>query len=141
MTKKRVLIVDDEDRIRELFTDYLALSEYYEVAGEAKNGKEALEKYKELKPDIVTMDIMMPVIDGLQATQDILNYDPNAKVIIASVMEEEKIATQYRTVGACGYVRKPFLNANNIFNSLDKALGIQSAEGPQSQTDDLMLNF
>src|SRR5699024_12281748 len=85
---KRVLIVDDAAFMRIKLKDILEKNNY-EVAGEAENGHEAVEKYKELQPDIVTMDITMPELDGVEALKEIKTIDPDASILICSAMGEK----------------------------------------------------
>ena len=88
-----ILIVDDAMFMRTMLKSILAKSGF-NVVGEAGNGREALEKYKELKPDIVTLDITMPEVDGLQAVKDIIGYDHNAKVIMCSAMGQQAMVLE-----------------------------------------------
>jgi two-component system chemotaxis response regulator CheY len=91
-----------------------------EVVGEAENDVESVEKYKELKPDFVTMDIIMPVESGLKAVKNICEFDPNAKVIIVSAMGQESIVQESMKLGAKGFIVKP-IRENKllaIFNKL-----------------------
>ncbi|MGB2727408.1 MAG: response regulator [Halobacteriota archaeon] len=122
MQKKRVLIVEDAAYMREMLAEMLEQEkESYEVVGFAVNGKEAVEKYKELKPDLVTMDLAMEVMDGIQAIREIKKYDPNALIIAITALgtpEQEKAA---RDAGADGYLWKPF-SIKNLFEALEKLL-------------------
>ncbi|MGB2840913.1 MAG: response regulator [Halobacteriota archaeon] len=122
MQKKRVLIVEDAAYMREMLAEMLEQEkESYEVVGFAVNGKEAVEKYKELKPDLVTMDLAMEVMDGIQAIREIKKYDPNALIIAITALgtpEQEKAALD---AGADGYLWKPF-SIKNLFEALEKLL-------------------
>lgn len=122
MQKKRVLIVEDAAYMREMLAEMLEQEkESYEVVGFAVNGKEAVEKYKELKPDLVTMDLAMEVMDGIQAIREIKKDDPNALIIAITALgtpEQEKAA---RDAGADGYLWKPF-SIKNLFEALEKLL-------------------
>src|SRR5690625_7370059 len=80
------------------------LKDKYEVIGEAQNGQEAVERYKELRPDIVTMDITMPVMDGLEATKQIISFDPEAKIIVCSAMGQQKIVVKAIENGAKDFI-------------------------------------
>ena len=86
-----VLIVDDSLFMRNMLKN-LVLEAGARVVGEAGDGKEAIEKYKELKPDLVLMDIMMPVMDGLEALKNIMSFDNGAKVIMCTSVGQEKVA-------------------------------------------------
>jgi two-component system chemotaxis response regulator CheY len=84
----------------------------HEVVGEAENGVEAVELYRELQPDVVTMDIVMPIRDGIEATAEIKSFDPSAVVVMCtSVGQEEKMRAAVQA-GADGYITKPFQKPN-----------------------------
>jgi two-component system, chemotaxis family, chemotaxis protein CheY len=102
----RVLVVDDSTTMRKIVAQQLK-SEAYEVCGEASNGKEAVELYKELGPDVVTMDINMPVMDGLESLKAIFAYDANARVVMLTSEGQKDIVMTALTAGAKGYVVKP----------------------------------
>ena len=117
MTK--VLICDDAAFMRTMLRDIL-VKHGYEVCGEAPNGIVALEKYKELKPDLVTMDITMPEKDGLQALKDIRAYDKNAKVIMCSAMGQQSMVIEAIQSGAINFIVKPF-QPNKVVEAIKKA--------------------
>lgn len=117
---KRVLIVDDASVVRLLIKKVL-LQNDFEIAGEATNGADALAKYKELKPDIVTMDITMPEVDGIQATKDIVAFDENAKIVMLSGIDQKEMLWQAIKAGAASYIVKPFENAR-ILSTLNEVL-------------------
>ena len=103
---KEVLIVDDSEFMRNLLREIL--EENFEIAGEAENGVEAVELYKERNPNLVMMDIVMPIRDGIEATTTIKEIDGNARVIMCtSIGQEEKMKAAVRA-GADGYITKPF---------------------------------
>lgn len=102
---KKILIVDDSSIMRKMIKKTLE-SENHQVVGEAKNGIDALEKYKELKPDLVTMDITMREMDGFAAARAILDYDQNAQIIFLSNLDEDKYSEDAKRLGAIGYVNK-----------------------------------
>lgn len=116
----RVLVVDDaifmRNTIKEIFTTH-----QFEIAGEASNGVEAVEKYRELKPDLLTMDIVMPFKNGIQATRDILAEDPAAIVIICSALGQELLVTEAIEAGATDFIVKPF-RPENVIQVVKKAL-------------------
>jgi two-component system chemotaxis response regulator CheY len=115
MQKKRILIVEDAIYMREMLADMFGQEKAkYEVVDFAVNGKEAVEKYKELKPDIVTMDLVMEVMDGIQAIREIKEYDPNA-----GTPEQKNAALD---AGAAEYLWKPF-SIKNLFDALEKLQG------------------
>jgi two-component system chemotaxis response regulator CheY len=106
----RVLIVDDALFMRKMLGDILK-KEGFEICGEAENGKDAIEKYKELKPDLVTMDIVMPKmeeIDGVAAVKEIVKIDPQAKIIMVSAMGQHVLVVEAIQAGAKDFVTKPF---------------------------------
>ena len=103
---KSVLIVDDAAFMRLNLKNIL--KDEYEIIGEAENGKEAVEMYKEKNPDIVTMDITMPVMDGIEAIKAILDIDPDANIVVCSAMGQQKIVIQAIELGAQDFIVKPF---------------------------------
>jgi two-component system chemotaxis response regulator CheY len=117
----RVLVVDDSTTMRKIVGQQLK-SEAYEVCGEGSNGKEGVDLYKELGPDVVTMDINMPVMDGLESLKAILAYDPNAKVVMLTSEGQKDIVITALTAGAKGYVVKP-PNKATLCERVKSALG------------------
>lgn len=104
---KRVLIVDDAAFMRMTIKNMLSNYEY-EIVGEAENGLEAVEKYKELSPDIVTMDITMPELDGIQALRMIKKINSTASVVMVSALGQESKMKEAIIYGAKGFIVKPF---------------------------------
>lgn len=102
---KSILIVDDSSIMRKMIRQTLE-KENHSVIGEAKNGKDAVDMYLNLKPDIVTMDITMRDMDGFAAAKEILTIDPNAHVIFLSNLDEDKYSEDAKRIGAKGYVNK-----------------------------------
>lgn len=103
----RVLIVDDAAIMRLTIKGILEKNNV-EVVGEADCGKEGIMKYKDLKPDIVTMDITMPDITGIDAVKEIIKYDKNAKIIMVSAMGQERFVMEAVKAGAKSFLVKPF---------------------------------
>ena len=103
---KRILIVDDSSMMRKMLTKVLTAKGGHTIVGEAKNGLEALELYKSLKPDLITMDITMGEMDGLSAAKLILNYDGAARILFLSNMDKEKYGEDVENIGAIGFVNK-----------------------------------
>jgi DNA-binding NarL/FixJ family response regulator len=102
----RVLIVDDHAVVRQGLITFLELQDEIEVVGEASNGREALQKVKELEPDVVLMDLVMPVMDGLTAIKEVKQLRPETEVIaLTSFADDEKVFTALRS-GATGYLLK-----------------------------------
>ncbi len=104
---KKVLVVDDAAFMRVSIKNMLS-KHNYEVVGEAENGKVALAKYQELNPDIVTMDITMPEMDGLESLKKILAVNPAANVVMVSAMGQESMVREAVLTGAKGFIVKPF---------------------------------
>lgn len=104
---KRVLIVDDAAFMRMMIKNIIIKSGY-EVAGEAENGNVAFELYRELKPDIVTMDITMPEADGIEGIKKIIAFDPKAKIIVCSAMGQQSLVLEAIQAGAKDFIVKPF---------------------------------
>jgi len=104
---KRVLVVDDAAFMRLSIRNMLQ-NTGYEVIGEAENGREGVEKFVELRPDIVTMDITMPIMTGIEAVQAIVKIDPNATVIMLSAMGQEQMVKDAILSGAKSFIVKPF---------------------------------
>ncbi|RLL45416.1 response regulator [Oceanobacillus piezotolerans] len=103
----RILIVDDAKFMRVTLASMLE-KENHEVIGEAINGEEAILLYKQLSPDIVTMDITMPVMNGVDALKTIMEMDPSAKVIVCSAMGQQKVIVEAIEAGAKDFIVKPF---------------------------------
>lgn len=115
---KRVLIVDDAAFMRMAIKNIL-VKNGFEVVGEAENGKMGCEKYAELKPDVVTMDITMPEMDGVKALKVIKQYDPTAKVVMITAMGQESMVKDAIISGAKGFIVKPF-KEENVLSALNK---------------------
>jgi len=103
----KVLIVDDAKFMRVTLSNLLS-NNGFTVVGMAENGQNALEKYKELHPDIVTLDITMPIMDGLEALKNIMEYDSEAKVVMCSAMGQQKLVVEAIELGAKDFIVKPF---------------------------------
>jgi two-component system chemotaxis response regulator CheY len=104
---RKVLITDDAAFMRIALKSMLERNGF-EIVGEAENGEVAVQKYKIIKPDIITLDITMPVMDGIEALKHIKAFDKNAKVIMISAMGQESIVRQAIISGATGFIIKPF---------------------------------
>lgn len=106
----RIMIVDDAAFMRQMLGNILR-AEGHEICVEASNAIEAVEKYKEFKPDLVTMDIVMPMIeelDGLGAVKEIMKIDSNAKILVVSVMAQHSLVVEAMHAGAKDFITKPF---------------------------------
>ena len=116
---KTVLIVDDASVVRLMLKKVLKAD--FDIVGEATNGIDALTKYKELRPDIVTMDITMPEADGIQATKDIIAFDEDAKIVMMSGIDQKEMLTQAIKAGASSYIVKPF-EKDRIVSTLNEII-------------------
>lgn len=118
---KRVLIVDDAIFMRMKLKDILEKGGF-EVVAEAQNGLEAIDKYKSEMPDIVTLDITMPEMDGITALKKIKSIDPGAKVIMCSAMGQQSMVMDAIQAGASDFIVKPF-ETERVLQSLNKTIG------------------
>ena len=117
----RILIVDDAAFMRMMIKNIL-IKNGFEVVGEASDGAQAVDKYKELKPDLVTMDITMPEMDGIAALKVIREFDPNAKVVMCSAMGQQAMVIDAIQAGAKDFIVKPF-QADRVLEAIKKTLG------------------
>lgn len=117
----KVLIVDDATFMRMMVKDILEKNGY-EVVGEAGNGLKAVEMYKAEKPDIVTMDITMPEMDGIEAVKAIKSFDPSAKIVMCSAMGQQSMVMDAIKAGAKDFIVKPF-QADRVLEAVKKVLG------------------
>ncbi|MFN7250829.1 MAG: response regulator [Anaerobacillus sp.] len=117
----RILIVDDAAFMRMMIKDILSKNGF-EIAGEANDGAQAVEKFKELSPDLVTMDITMPEMDGITALKEIKKFDPNAKVIMCSAMGQQAMVIDAIQAGAKDFIVKPF-QADRVIEAIKKTIG------------------
>jgi len=118
---KRILIVDDAAFMRMMIKDILSKNGF-EVAGEAENGQIAVEKYGEILPDLVTMDITMPEMDGISAVKNIKKNHPDAKIIMCSAMGQQAMVIDAIQAGAKDFIVKPF-QPDRVLDAVRKALG------------------
>ena len=103
----RVLVVDDAAFMRKMIRDIFPADEF-DVVGEAQNGREAVERFCELQPDLVSMDIVMPEMGGIEATREILALRPDAVVLICSALGQEPLVMEAIEAGASDFIVKPF---------------------------------
>ncbi|MHB1843798.1 MAG: response regulator [Deltaproteobacteria bacterium] len=122
---KRVLVVDDAIFMRNMIRDIFS-SGGFEVVGEASNGLEAIERYKELKPDLTTMDIVMPFKSGIEATREIVKLDARAVILMCSALGQESLVMEAIEAGAMDFVVKPF-RTDDVLALARKVLG----DGPK----------
>ena len=121
----KILIVDDALFMRRMLSDIIQ-KEGFEICGEAENGKDAVDKYRQLKPDLVTMDIVMPKIDdidGIRAVKEIMKINPQAKVVMVSAMGQHSLVVEAIQAGAKDFVTKPF-QPSRVIEALKRVLGV-----------------
>ena len=118
---KNVLICDDAAFMRMMIKDILTKNGY-NIVGEAENGQKAVEKYKELSPDLVLMDITMPEMDGIQALKEIRKLDANSRIIMCSAMGQQAMVIESIQAGAKDFIVKPF-QAERVLEAVKKVIG------------------
>ena len=116
-----ILVVDDAAFMR-LMLKNIIIKDGLNVVGEAKNCVEAVDKYKELNPDLVTLDITMPEKDGIAALKEIRQYDSNAKVLMCSAMGQQALIIESIQNGAKDFIVKPF-DEQRVLESIHKIIG------------------
>ena len=121
MSDKNILLVDDAAFMRMMLKDILTKNGY-NVIGEAENGAQAVEKYKELKPNLVVMDITMPEMDGIQAAKAIKAADANALIIMCSAMGQQAMVIEAIQAGAKDFIVKPF-QPDRVLEAVKKVIG------------------
>lgn len=116
-----VLVCDDAIFMRTMISDILSQAGF-DVIGEAETGVQAVERFKELKPDLVTMDIVMPDMGGIDAVREIMKSDPNAKVLMCSAMGQQALVVEAIQAGAKDFVVKPF-QPSRVLEAVQRVLG------------------
>ncbi|MGD6877251.1 response regulator [Bacillus infantis] len=116
----RILIVDDAKFMRITLTNILKKAEH-EIVGEAENGREAIDLFRELKPELVTMDITMPEMSGLEAMKEIKQEFPDAKVVMCSAMGQQKMVVEAIEAGAKDFIVKPF-DEGRVLDAVNRVL-------------------
>jgi len=117
---KTILIVDDVAFVRKTLTQILT-DAHYQVVGEASDGQEAIDLYAKLRPDLVTMDVVMPEMSGIEATRRIIKVDGEARIVIISAMGQENLVMEAINVGAKDYLLKPF-STQDVLKTIERAL-------------------
>jgi two-component system chemotaxis response regulator CheY len=116
----KILIVDDAAFMRMMIKEILTKNGF-DVVGEASDGQQAIDKFKELEPDLVTMDITMPEMDGVTALKEIKKINPNSKVIMCSAMGQQAMVIDAIQAGAKDFIVKPF-QAERVLEAINKTL-------------------
>lgn len=116
----KILIVDDSIIMRKNL-EFILKNSNHQIVGQATNGKQAVELYKESKPDLVTMDISMPFMSGTDAVSEIISIDPSAKIIMISAINQKQLVFEAIKKGAKHYIVKP-IDAENVIKTIDSVL-------------------
>jgi two-component system, chemotaxis family, chemotaxis protein CheY len=116
-----VLVCDDAIFMRTMISDILSQAGY-DVVGEAETGAQAIEKYKQLKPDLVTMDIVMPDLGGIEAVREIMKFDAAARILMCSAMGQQALVVEAIQAGARDFVVKPF-QPSRVLEAVQRVLG------------------
>ena len=116
-----MLVCDDAVFMRTMVSDILSQAGFT-VVGEAENGKQAVEKYQQLKPDLVTMDIIMPEMGGIDAVKQIIRIDPNARILMCSAMGQQALVNEAIQAGAKDFVVKPF-QPSRVLEAVQRVMG------------------
>ena len=117
---KRILVVDDAVVMRMMIKGILS-KHGFEVVGEAQNGVEAVDKYRQLRPDLVTMDVVMPEMDGITAVKQIMAHDPAARIVMCTSMGQQALVVEAIQAGAKSFITKPF-QPPKIVETINKVL-------------------
>ena len=117
----KILIIDDAAFMRMMLKDIL-MEGGYDIAGEIEDGKEAVKAYEKLKPDLVTMDIVMPEVGGINAVKEIIKIYPQAKIIMVSALGQQALVKEAIQAGAKGFIVKPF-KPEKVIEEVKKILG------------------
>ncbi len=123
MRKTTFVITDDAIFMRTLLRKIIEQAEEYEVVGEASNGREAIDAAQKYQPDILTLDITMPEMDGIQAVPEILKVSPKTRIIMVSAMGQQSMVIESIKQGAKDFVVKPF-EKSRVFQSVRNVLGM-----------------
>ncbi|HVZ81986.1 MAG TPA: response regulator [bacterium] len=115
------MFVDDSSFMRSLLKGII-LKDGFELAGEAENGRDAVELYKKIRPDLVTMDIVMPDMDGIEAVKTIRSFDPEARIIMVSAMGQQSMVIDSIQAGARDFIIKPF-QPPRVHEALRRVMG------------------
>ncbi|MZP30306.1 response regulator [Heliobacterium undosum] len=122
LQKHRIMLVDDSPFIHKALSRALEPAGY-EICGAFRNGQQAVENYGSLQPDLLIMDITMPIMDGVEAAREISSRHPGAKIMMLSAMGDEEILEEARNAGASGFMTKPFSNPE-LLEAVEKHLSV-----------------
>jgi two-component system chemotaxis response regulator CheY len=128
----KILVVDDAVFMRSMIRDIFARGPFV-IAGEAENGMEAVRLFRELRPDLTTMDIVMPQMDGITALREIMRIDPTAKVVMCSALGQEALIAEAIEAGARDFIVKPFQPAR-VLKVVQSVLALDDAFQPSAQS-------
>lgn len=131
---KRVLIIDDAAFIRRILRSMLEKNQY-RVVGEAENGLIGLEKYNARKPDVVLLDIVMPVMDGLECLKQLKRLNPNVNVIICSTVDDPKVVQEIYQLGVIDFITKP-IKEERLMGTLKKLFSGEPISFARDDDDD-----
>jgi two-component system chemotaxis response regulator CheY len=120
MGNKKLMIVDDSPAIH-MIIERAVKGKGFEICANAKNGVEGIIKFKAANPDVITMDVTMPIKDGLEASREILSENPNVKIIMLSAMGDDELINEAQKVGIKTFLKKPF-KADELLNALNSLL-------------------
>ncbi|MEK6598142.1 MAG: response regulator [Gemmatimonadota bacterium] len=116
-----VLVCDDAIFMRTMISDILSQAGY-QIVGEAESGAQAVQKYRELKPELVTMDIVMPDMSGIEAVREICKEDPDARILMCSAMGQQALVVEAIQAGAKDFVVKPF-QPSRVLEAVQRLMG------------------
>lgn len=120
LNKIKVLLVDDQHLMRDGLKTILSTQKDIEVVGEASNGKDSILKSKDLNPDVILMDIKMPIMNGVEATKEILNYNSSVKILVLTTFDDDEFIIDALSYGATGYILKD-INGESLIKSVRDA--------------------
>lgn len=119
--KKKIMCVDDAQFTRNILKKIINKTDFSQVVAEAGDGEEAIEKYKEVQPDLVTMDLVMPVKGGIETIEELLKIDEDALIIVVSALGQEALVLEAAKKGAKDFIQKPFKN-EQVLEVLERTL-------------------
>jgi len=124
MARVRILVADDADFMYEMLENLIDKNRF-EVVGYAADGEEAVKKYKELTPDLVTMDILMPRMNGIKSIKEIRHMNPRARILVISALSDPDLVKEAMTAGASDYITKPF-SVSDLKARISKVMDVKT---------------